>query len=186
MYAIRFGKEPPQRRSVDQLRGIEGARVRELYKLLARQYGVAWSGRRYDPDDWDSSDVPNKCISAATAALHGVVEAAILAAGYAPAIGFIHTGRPRSFVYDIADLVRDDTVLPIAFRLAAKAPDEPERAVRQACRDLFREMRLLGQLIPLVEEVLAAGGNPPESPSEGSQPPVFSEPPPLGDVGHRS
>ncbi|MBI5572201.1 MAG: CRISPR-associated endonuclease Cas1, partial [Desulfomonile tiedjei] len=42
MYAMRFKEEAPARRSVDQLRGVEGARVRKMYELLARQYGVSW------------------------------------------------------------------------------------------------------------------------------------------------
>ena len=42
MYELRFQEKAPERRSVEQLRGIEGARVRETYKLLARQYGVDW------------------------------------------------------------------------------------------------------------------------------------------------
>lgn len=37
MYALRFKDEPPERRSVEQLRGIEGVRVRKMYELLARQ-----------------------------------------------------------------------------------------------------------------------------------------------------
>jgi hypothetical protein len=104
MYAIRFGEEPPARRSVEQLRGIEGARVRRSYQLLAQKFGVNWSGRDYNPENWDMSDLPNRCLSSATAALYGVTEAAVLAAGYAPAVGFIHTGKPLSFVYDIADV----------------------------------------------------------------------------------
>ena len=91
MYERRFGEEAPSRRSVDQLRGIEGARVREMYRLLAQRHGVSWEGRRYDPNAWDAADLPNRCLSAATAALYGLCEAAILAAGYAPAIGFLHT-----------------------------------------------------------------------------------------------
>ena len=58
MYAIRFGEEAPQRRSVEQLRGIEGARVREMYKRLARRYGVEWRARDYDTTEWDSADLP--------------------------------------------------------------------------------------------------------------------------------
>ena len=104
MYSLRFGMEAPSRRSIEQLRGIEGQRVRQTYKLLAQRYGVAWKRRRYDPRDWDSADIANRCLSAGTACLHGLCEAAVLAAGYAPAIGFLHTGKPRSFVYDIADL----------------------------------------------------------------------------------
>ena len=104
MYALRFGEDAPTRRSIDQLRGIEGVRVRKSYELLAAAHGVAWRRRSYDPADWEAGDIPNRCLSSATACLHGLTEAAVLAAGYAPAIGFLHTGKPLSFVYDIADL----------------------------------------------------------------------------------
>ena len=101
MFAIRFGEAAPERRSVDQLRGIEGARVKRLYELLAEKNGVVWRGRNYDRTNWGSGDIPNRCLSAATACLYGLAEAAILAAGYAPAIGFLHSGKPLSFVYGL-------------------------------------------------------------------------------------
>jgi len=186
MYEVRFGEPAPARRSVEQLRGIEGARVRGTYKLLAQQYKVNWHARNYDRNQWDAADIPNRCLSAATACLYGITEAAVLAAGYAPAVGFIHTGKPLSFVYDIADLFKFETVVPLAFRISAKAPAEPEREVRIACRDLFRSDKLLGRIIPLIEEVLAAGGiNPPEAPPE-SVPPAIPNPDSHGDVGHRA
>lgn len=180
MYEVRFGEPAPARRSVEQLRGIEGARVRGTYKLLAQQYKVNWHARNYDRNQWDAADIPNRCLSAATACLYGITEAAVLAAGY------IHTGKPLSFVYDIADLFKFETVVPLAFRIAAKSPAEPEREVRIACRDLFRSDKLLGRIIPLIEEVLAAGGiNPPEAPPE-SVPPAIPNPDSHGDVGHRA
>ncbi|MBU1656512.1 MAG: type I-E CRISPR-associated endonuclease Cas1e [Gammaproteobacteria bacterium] len=186
MYRRRFQDEPPANRSVDQLRGIEGARVKKTYELLAKRYGVTWKGRRYDADDWDDSDLPNKCLSAATACLYGVTEAAILAAGYAPAIGFIHHGKPLSFVYDIADIYKFDTVVPAAFKIAAKEPAKPERAVRLACRDIFRESRLLSKIIPDIEEILAAGGEtPPKQPEDGVGPAIPNKKG-LGDAGHRA
>lgn len=186
MYEIRFGEPAPARRSVEQLRGIEGARVRGTYKLLAQQYKVDWRARNYDRQQWDAADIPNRCLSAATACLYGITEAAVLAAGYAPAVGFIHTGKPLSFVYDIADLYKFETVVPLAFRIAAKCPAEPEREVRLACRDLFRSDKLLGRIIPLIEEVLAAGGIAlPEAPAE-SVPPAIPNPDSPGDAGHRS
>lgn len=186
MYAMRFGEEPPARRSVDQLRGIEGARVRETYKLIARKYGVEWKARNYDTDDWDKGDLPNRCLSAATSCLYGVAEAAVLAAGYAPAIGFIHTGKPLSFVYDVADIYKFETVVPLAFRIAAKSPPNAEQQVRLACRDVFRETRLLERIIPGIEEMLAAGGiAPPEAPEE-SVLPAIPNPESIGDAGHRS
>ncbi|MGC8099064.1 type I-E CRISPR-associated endonuclease Cas1e [Metapseudomonas otitidis] len=186
MYEVRFGEPAPARRSVEQLRGIEGARVRGTYKLLAQEHKVNWQSRNYDRQQWEAADIPNRCLSAATACLYGITEAAVLATGYAPAVGFIHTGKPLSFVYDIADLYKFETVVPLAFRIAAKAPAEPEREVRLACRDLFRSDKLLGRIIPLIEEVLAAGGiHPPEAPPE-SVPPAIPNPDSPGDAGHRS
>lgn len=185
MYELRFGEKPPERRSVQQLRGIEGARVRKLYELLAKRYGVVWKHRNYDVDDWDSGDVPNRCMSSATSCLYGICEAAILAAGYAPAVGFIHTGKPLSFVYDVADIYKFDTVVPIAFQVAAKSPVHPEREVRLACRDMFRKTKLLEKIIPGIEDVLAAGGlEPPKAPEE-SVGPAIPNPEGIGDAGHR-
>lgn len=186
MYELRFGEEPPSRRSVEQLRGIEGARVKKTYELLAQRYGVTWKGRRYDQQEWESADVPNRCLSAATACLYGVTEAAILAAGYAPAIGFVHTGKPLSFVYDVADIVKFETVVPVAFKIAAQEPRNPERQVRIACRDIFRESKLLDKIIPLINSVLdAAGEKPPEAAPEAVQPAIPNKEG-LGDDGHRS
>jgi len=186
MYEMRFGHKAPERRSIQQLRGIEGARVRALYKEMAKRYGVPWHGRRYDPKEWDSSDKVNRCLSSATAALYGITEAAVLAAGYAPAIGFIHTGKPLSFVYDIADILKFDTVIPIAFKIAAEEPFNPEREVRLACRDMFRKKKILAKLIPLIEEVLSAGEIEPPKPPPESVGPAFPEPEGIGDDGYRT
>ncbi len=186
MYAMRFGEEPPARRSVEQLRGIEGARVRETYKLIAKKYGVEWKARNYDTEDWDKGDMPNRCLSAATARLYGVTEAAVLAAGYAPAVGFIHTGKPLSFVYDVADIYKFETVVPLAFKIAAKHPGNPEQQVRLACRDVFRESKLLERIIPGIEEMLSAGEIPPPAAPADAVQPAIPNPENLGDAGHRA
>lgn len=186
MYKIRFGDEPPAKRSVNQLRGIEGARVRKMYELFAKRFGVEWKHRDYNPDHWDNSDLPNKCLSAATAALYGITEAAVLAAGYAPAIGFIHTGKPLSFVYDIADLFKFETVVPMAFQTAAKKPANAESEVRHACREVFRSTHLLERIIPTIEEVLTAGGlSVPEDPDYTIGPAIPNKEG-LADDGHRT
>jgi CRISPR-associated protein Cas1 len=195
MYALRFQEDPPERRSVDQLRGIEGVRVRETYKLLAQRHGVKWEGRGYDPHEWSTADTVNRCLSAATSALYGVTEAAVLAAGYAPAIGFLHSGKPQSFVYDIADILKFETVVPEAFRVASAVQHnrtldghpigDPVAEVRRRCRDAFRRTNVLARLIPLIEEVLAAGGvTLPDMPPE-AMPIAFDGPSELGDAGHR-
>lgn len=191
MYRRRFNEDAPSRRSIEQLRGMEGVRVREYYKLIARQYGVEWSSRNYDRNSWDAADIPNRCLSSATACLYGLSEAAILAAGYAPAIGFLHRGKPLSFVYDIADIYKFDTVVPAAFATAAKIAkgsgdgSAPERQVRIACRDLFRRTGILDKIIPSIEEILKAGGiNPPAEAPEASAPALPREEA-AGDDGHR-
>lgn len=186
MYRYRFGEEPPAKRSVNQLRGIEGARIRKMYELFAKRFGVAWKYRDYDPEDWSAGDLPNKCLSAATAALYGITESAVLAVGYAPAIGFIHTGKPLSFVYDIADLFKFETVVPTAFQIAAKKPDNPESEVRHACREVFRSTRLLERIIPTIGDILAAGGLPMPRDPDYAIGPAIPNKEGLSDDGHRS
>lgn len=195
MYALRFGEEPPSRRSVEQLRGIEGARVREMYRLFAMRYDLSWSGRKYDPAEWGAADIANRCLSAATAALYGIAEAAILAAGYAPAIGFLHTGKPQSFVYDLADIFKFETVVPEAFAVAAAAErgkwldgqpiNDPVAVTRRRCRDAFRRNNTLAKLIPAIDDVLAAGGLTVPEPQPETQPIAIPDEPQSGDAGHR-
>jgi CRISPR-associated protein Cas1 len=186
MYELRFGEKPPERRSVEQLRGIEGARVRKMYELLAKRHGLQWSRRHYDPTDWDRSDKLNQLVSAANACLYGVTEAAVLAAGYAPAVGFIHTGKPLSFVYDIADIFKFDTVIPIAFQIAKRHNADHIREVRLGCQDAFRREKLLKRIIPTIEQVLASGEMQLPPPSPESVPVAIPNPENIGDVGYRS
>jgi len=186
MYKFRFDEEPPQRRSIEQLRGIEGARVRCMYELLAKKYGVPWKNRRYDPNDWDKADPINQTLSAANHALYGVCEAAILAAGYAPAIGFIHTGKPQSFVYDIGDLFKFETVVPMAFQVVSSHSSNPVSAVRLKCRDSFRESHILKKIIPTIEDILAAGGIAPPEPTPESVPIAIPNEKGIGDAGHHN
>lgn len=186
MYEFRFEDDIPPGCNVEQLRGMEGARVKKMYELMAKRYGVEWKGRRYDSTEWGSGDLPNRCLSSATSCLYGVTEAGVLAAGYAPAIGFVHTGKPLSFVYDIADLFKFETVVPVAFSIAAKKPTDSEGMVRRACRDSFRETKLLKNIIPTIEEILAAGGiSPPEDAPDALQPAIPVEEG-IGDAGHRN
>lgn len=191
MYRRRFDHEPPARRSVDQLRGMEGVRVRETYRMLAQRHGVDWKSRNYDQADWRSADLPNRCLSSATACLYGLCEASILAAGYAPAIGFLHRGKPQSFVYDMADLYKFETVVPAAFTIAARiargqfGEGPPERQVRIACRDMFRRTGLLEKIIPDIESILRAGGvDPPGDAPEAADPAIPAQEA-SGDDGHR-
>lgn len=186
MYRIRFKEDAPSKRSVDQLRGIEGVRVKSMYELLAKQYKIPWKGRKYEIDNFDSGDVINRCLSAATHCLYGICEAAVLAAGYAPAIGFLHTGKPLSFVYDIADIFKFETVVPIAFKVASSVELDPVRATRLYCRNSFRKHQILQRIIPTIHQVLAAAGVDVPKAHEEAMPIVIPNKESTGDDGHRS
>lgn len=160
--------------------------MRTLYQLLAKQYGVPWDSRKYDPNQFDSGDVVNRCLSVANHCLYGLCEAAILAAGYAPAIGFLHTGKPLSFVYDIADLFKFETAVPIAFKVVAANQGDPQRETRLYCRNSFRKHKLLDRIIPTIEEILAAGDIPLPKAHEEAMPIAIPNKEQTGDAGHRS
>lgn len=161
MYRMRFADPVPAGYSLEQLRGMEGVRVRETYAALARETGVRWSGRAYKRDDWATADPVNRALSAANACLYGLCHGAIVATGFSPALGFIHTGRMLAFVYDIADLYKCDVTIPAAFREVAN--DEGpglETRVRRACRAMFRERRLLARVVPDIQRALGLKPDP--------------------------
>jgi CRISPR-associated protein Cas1 len=165
MYRMRFGERAPSKRSIEQLRGMEGARVRARYQALSETFGVEWQGRDYDRSDWENQDLINRAVSAANSCLYGLCHAAVLMAGYSPAIGFIHTGYSQAFVHDVADLYKMEIAAPLAFQMVAEQREQPIRAVRHELRDRFRSERMLERIIPDIEKVLTAGepeGRPPD------------------------
>ncbi len=166
MYRKRFPGDGLEDRSIEQLRGMEGQRVRAAYAEMAARYGIEWRGRDYDQDDWQAASPANRALSAGNACLYGVCHAAIVSAGYSAGLGFIHTGKLLSFVYDVADLYKTELTLPLAFRLAAEEGHDLERKVRMACRQAFHEFGLMERLLPDIAEVLDAGDDSGESPGE--------------------
>ncbi len=146
LYGMRFPEALTDETSIEQLRGKEGLRVRNAYQVAAEKYGIEWTGRNYDRNAWHSSDPINRALSAANACLYGVCHAAILSMGFSPALGFIHTGKQLSFVYDIADLYKLDIAIPASFSAASEGPEQIDRRVRLAMRDRFRETRFLTQV----------------------------------------
>lgn len=155
LYAMRFPDPIPPDTTLEQIRGMEGARVRSMYQRIAQEVGITWVMRHYDPNNWARADLPNRCLSAATASLYGVVHAALISAGYSPALGFIHIGKPLSFVYDVADLYKPDLAVRIAFQVAAEKPEHAEREVRKRCRDAFYKARLMACILPDVHKALS-------------------------------
>lgn len=147
MYQLRFPDENVAHLTMQQLRGREGSRVRNVYRAYAKETGVAWNGRVYNPDDFSSGDAVNQALSAGHACLYGLAHAVIVALGCAPGLGFIHVGHERSFVYDIADLYKSEITIPIAFQTAAEAPEDLPAIVRRRVRDAMVSAKILERMV---------------------------------------
>ncbi len=167
LYQLRFSEMFGPDLTLRQIRGMEGIRVRESYAKAARETGVPWSGRNYHRDKWSNADPVNRALSAANSCLYGICHAAIVSAGFSPALGFVHTGKMLSFVYDVADIYKAEVTIPVAFRAAAEGQEGLERRVRLTCRDKFVSTRLIERIIPDVQTALmlpkrgaASGGVP--------------------------
>jgi CRISPR-associated protein Cas1 len=152
MYRRRFTSDVPDSVTLAQLRGMEGQRVKALYRMLADKYRVGRFKRNYDPAAWDEQDPVNKALSAANTCLYGVVHAAIAALGCSPALGFVHSGTQHAFVYDIADLYKAKTTIPLAFSLNAST--DPERQARRHLREQFRLLKLLPTIVTDIQYIL--------------------------------
>lgn len=155
LYQMRFQESLGAELTLRQIRGKEGIRVREAYARASRETGVPWHGRAYTSARWQAADPVNRALSCANSCLYGICHAAILSAGYSPALGFIHTGKMLSFVYDVADLYKVDLTIPIAFQAAAEGGQELESRVRRLCRDAFQAQRLLQRIVPDIASALA-------------------------------
>jgi CRISPR-associated protein Cas1 len=154
MYQLRFSEKFDPALTLQQIRGMEGVRVRDAYAKAAQEAGITWSGRSYKRDEWNKADPANRALSAANSCLYGICHAAIVSAGFSPALGFVHTGKMLSFVYDIADLYKTEITVPVAFRAAAEDSGQLERRARITCRDRFLSSRLLERIIPDIQSAL--------------------------------
>ncbi len=147
MYSLRFPGEDLTGLSMAKLRGREGARMKKVYAAEAARTGVYWDRRSYDPNDFDSSTPINQALTAASAALYGIAHAVIAGMGFIPALGVIHTGTDRSFVYDIADLYKAEIAIPAAFDAVASAEGLPSVTVRRMVRDAVVQKRLMQRMV---------------------------------------
>lgn len=160
MYAWRLGEVLPED-DITVLRGIEGARMNATYKLLAKQHGVQWKGRRYDRAGPQSANAANQAINHASTAVVALAELAVTITGTIPQLGFIHEGSGLAFALDVADLFRDAITIPAAFSAAkehdrARVKEPLERVVRRSCGRRFRSDRVVVQMIDKIKELFDA------------------------------
>ena len=156
MYALRLGEVLPHR-DLDTLRGIEGARVKTIYRLMAQKYGIDWEGRHYDRANPEATNLHNQAINHAATAVQAAAAIAVQAVAAIPQLGFIHEDSGQAFVLDIADLFRDQVTLSIAFAAVkqAEASEQPiERLVRREAAKVFRKADLIASMIDRIKQVL--------------------------------
>ena len=161
MYQMRFPNEDVSNLTLQQLRGREGARVRGIYRKQSKKYQVEWSGRDYNPDNFEDGTVINQALSAAHVALYGVCYSVMVALGISPGLGFIHVGHDLSFVYDIADLYKAQTTIPIAFEVAHEydKDDDIGGITRRCVRDAFFDGKIMQQIVKDLQYLLGVPEN---------------------------
>jgi CRISPR-associated protein Cas1 len=162
MYARRLGEVLPHT-SIEVLRGIEGARVKESYKLLAQSFGITWKRREYNRQNPDATDLVNQAINHSATAVRSAAGVAVAAVSALPQLGFIHEDSDQSFVLDIADLYRESVTLRLAFAAAKRmeqGSEEPvDRLVRQSAAREFRRVELVSKMIDDIKSLFGVQGN---------------------------
>lgn len=155
MFARRFPDADLKGKSLKEMMGMEGYRVRAMYQDKAQSYQVGWKGRQFVPGKFEMSDVTNRVMTACNAALYGILSSAIHSMGYSPHVGFIHSGSPLPFIYDLADLYKEQLCVDLAFSLTRDLAGRYDKhKVSAAFRQRVIEMDLLGKVGEDVAEML--------------------------------
>ncbi len=154
-FCRRFPKEDVSNKTLQEIMGMEGIRVQKLYKAKAEEYNVGWKGRKYVPGDHTLSDLTNQILTSSNAALYGILCAAVHSLGYSPHIGFIHSGSPLPFIYDLADLYKEYLCIDLAFYLTLELAGEYNKyRVSEEFRARVLKLGLLENISKDIEEVL--------------------------------
>lgn len=159
MYIMRFPDEDVSGLTLQQLRGREGSRIRNVYRMESKKWGVEWNGREYDPENFTESDIVNQALSAGHACLYGLAHSVICSIGCSPALGFVHVGHECSFVYDIADLYKAEITIPVAFEIASCETEDIPGAVRRRVRDEMTKAHLLERMVRDIKYLLMPEDN---------------------------
>lgn len=153
MYNLRYPNEKIKSMSLEQLKGFEGKKMKECYAKYAELYDVNWSGRNYKTEDFDSSDLTNKYVTAINHILYAITQAIIQIMGYSPSIGFIHTGHISSFTFDIADLFKEEITIPLAFKLTKEKGYFDRHIMISEYRKLITDKKVVSRMVNYLEEL---------------------------------
>ncbi|WP_150306078.1 type I-E CRISPR-associated endonuclease Cas1e [Pseudomonas saliphila] len=159
MFGHRFPDAELNGKSLKEMMGMEGYRVRSLYQAKAEEYQVGWKGRQFTPGKFELSDITNRIMTASNAALYGILCSAVHSMGYSPHIGFIHSGSPLPFVYDLADLYKEHLCVDLAFALTRDMAGRYDKhKVSSAFRERVIAMDLLAKLAEDIPAMLGGKG----------------------------
>ena len=155
MFAKRFPDADLEGKTLNSMMGMEGNRVRALYQQKAEEYGVGWKGRQFTPGKFQVSDLTNQVLTSTNAALYGILCSAVHAMGYSPHIGFIHSGSPLPFVYDLADLYKEKLCIDLAFSLSREMAGRYDKhKVSDEFRKRVISMDLLNQVTSDINDLM--------------------------------
>jgi len=158
MFAFRFPGSDLEGKTLQEMMGMEGYRVRQLYLQKAEEYKVGWKGRNFTPGKFQASDLTNQILTACNAALYGILASTVHSLGYSPHIGFVHSGSPLPFVYDLADLYKEDLCIDLAFAMTRELAGRYDKhKVAAAFRERVNQMDLLGRVSGDIAQVLGTG-----------------------------
>jgi len=158
MFAFRFPGSDLEGKTLQEMMGMEGYRVRQLYLQKAEEYKVGWKGRNFTPGKFQASDLTNQILTACNAALYGILASTVHSLGYSPHIGFVHSGSPLPFVYDLADLYKEDLCIDLAFAMTRELAGRYDKhKVAAAFRERVIQMDLLGRVSGDIAQVLGTG-----------------------------
>lgn len=159
MYAWRLGQLVPYR-DIAALRGIEGAHMRDSYRVIAQRYGIDWAGRNYDRANPMAADLPNQALNHAATAVEAAATIAVYATAAIPQLGFIREDSGLSFILDIADLYRTEVTIPAAFLATKRALHGGENVERLARRETGRLLSEKKVIPAMIERIKALFGAP--------------------------
>ncbi len=158
MFAKRFPDADLAGKNLKTMMGMEGYRVRQLYEQKVEQYKVGWKGRSFSPGKFELGDMTNQVLTATNSALYGILCSAVHSMGYSPHIGFIHSGSPLPFIYDIADLYKEYLCIDLAFSLTLDmAGVYNKHKVAAEFRKRVVETDLLAKIGSDIEAILGGG-----------------------------
>lgn len=143
LYAQRFDDELPADVSIAALRGIEGRRMKHIYREHAARVGLSGWRRRVD----DEPGTANANLNLANSVLYGVAASVCGALGLSPALGIIHQGDANAFLFDLADCFKTSVSIPAAFT-ASRRPDAAN-ATLSAVRHALKRRRVLKNMTEL-------------------------------------